>query len=155
MNISKIITNLLSKFTPNVLQTIKQNFSMSTVTVNGVTYNGNSVSMSGNKIIVDGKDVTPDAKIINITVDGDIDSVSLDYCQKMIVNGSVKNVKTSSGDVDCKEVTGSVSSMSGDITCENVGGDVQTMSGDVKCGNISGNVRTVSGDIKNKSNNRI
>jgi hypothetical protein len=134
----------------NTVQTIITDSSMSTITINGVTYQGgNSVVAIGNKVLIDGKDVTPDAKIINITVDGDIDSVSAEYCQKIIVNGNAKTVTSQSGDIECKDVTGSVKTMSGDVEAGNVGGDISTMSGDVKCGTVAGSVRTTTGDIKN------
>jgi hypothetical protein len=131
-------------------QTIVTNSDMSKITINGVTYQGgNSVVAIGNRVLIDGKDVTPDAKIINITVDGDLDSVSADCCQKIIVNGNAKSVNTQSGDIECKDVTGSVKTMSGDVEAGNVGGDISTMSGDVKCGTVAGSVRTTTGDIKN------
>jgi len=118
----------------NTTQTIITDDNMSSITINGVTYQGgNSIVAIGNKVMIDGKDVTPDAKVINITVEGNIDEVSADYCQKIIVKGTANNVRTSSGDVDCGEVTGSVT----------------TMSGDVKCGTVAGSVRTTTGDIKN------
>lgn len=123
---------------------------MSTITINGVTYSGeNSIVAVGNKVMIDGKDVTPDSKVINITVDGNINSVSAQYCQKIVVNGTANTVSSQSGDIECKDVTGSVETMSGDIDAGNVGGDITTMSGDVKCGTVAGSVRTTTGDIKN------
>ena len=134
----------------NNVQTIVTDSNMSTITINGVTYqSGNSIVAVGNKVMIDGKDVTPDAKVISITVDGSIDSISADYCQKIAVNGNVKSITTQSGDIECKDVTGSVKTMSGDVEAGNVGGDISTMSGDVKCGTVAGSVKTTSGDIKN------
>lgn len=108
---------------------------MGRITVNGVTYTGRNISMSGNKIIIDGKDVTPDAKEINISVEGDITELRADACNKISVVGSVKNIKTHSGDV---EVTGDVD------------GNIQTMSGDVDCGMVGGSISTMSGDVKHR-----
>lgn len=134
----------------NTVQTIITDDNMSVITINGVTYSGgNSIVAIGNKVMIDGKDVTPDSKVINITVEGNINEVSADYCQKIIVNGTATNVRTSSGDVECKDVTGSITTMSGDVEAENVGGSITTMSGDVKCGTVAGSVRTTTGDIKN------
>jgi hypothetical protein len=133
----------------------------STVTINGITYkstNG-SICVSGDKIIIDGKVVTPgleiESKIININIEGNVEMIDIDYCQKISVNGNVKTVRTTNGNVECKDVTGNIQTTNGDVECGTVGGDIQTMSGDVKCGPISGSVKTMSGDIKNSKNERI
>jgi hypothetical protein len=83
----------------------------------------------------DTDDVTPDAKEINITVEGNIEELSVDCCNKISVTGDVGSVKTQSGDVD---VTG------------NVNGSIQSMSGSVDCGNVSGSISTMSGSVKHK-----
>lgn len=120
------------------------------VVINGIRYEGRSISVSGNKVVIDGKDVTPDSKKINILVEGNLEKINVDYCEKIVVGGNVKEITTGSGDVECGDVTGNVHASSGDIECGNVGGNVETMSGDVKCENVSGNVKTVSGDIKHR-----
>ena len=40
---------------------------------------------------------------------------------------------------------------SGDVDCHQVNGYITTVSGDVTCGDVSGDVITVSGDINRKS----
>lgn len=108
----------------------------STIVVNGVSITGRNVTIRNGKVTVDGKDITPDAKEINISVNGNIDRLEADACQKISVTGDVGGVKTVSGDVD----------VSGDIK-----GSVQTISGDVDCGGpIGGSVSTVSGDVKHR-----
>ncbi len=105
------------------------------IVVNGqVIPDGRNVIIRGGRVIVDGKDVTPDAKEINIVVNGNIDKVEADACQKVSVTGDVGSVKTLSGDVDIGgDVKGSVQTMSGDIDCDgSIGGSVSTMSGDIK-----------------------
>ena len=121
---------------------------MSSIIINGKSYIGSSVKVSGNKITINGTDVTPDTKVINIQIDGDVDSIDVDYCEKVVVNGNVKSLNTTSGDVECGDVQGDIKGTSGDIQCGNVGGSVRTVSGDVKAENISGSVKTLSGDIK-------
>ena len=121
---------------------------MSSIIINGKSYIGSNVSVSGNKITINGTDVTPDTKIVNITIEGDVDEVRADYCEKIIVNGNVKTVSTTSGDIECKDIAGDVKLTSGDVQCGNVGGSVQTVSGDVKAENVNGSVKTLSGDIK-------
>ncbi len=124
---------------------------MSSITINGKSYVGKSVTIVNGKVIVNGNEVTPeDSKTITINVEGDIDELNVDACEKITVKGNVKNIQTSSGDIDCGNVTGGIQTSSGDIECGDVGGSIQTSSGDVKCGTVGGNVRTNSGDIKHK-----
>jgi hypothetical protein len=108
---------------------------MSTITINGNTYSGDNITISNGKVIINGKDVTPDGKEINISVQGNVNELKVDNCNKIFITGNVKNVSTKSADVD----------ISG-----NVEGSIQTMSGDVDCGKISGSVSTMSGDIKTR-----
>jgi hypothetical protein len=106
---------------------------MSTITINGVSISGNNVVVSNGKVFVNGKDFTPEIKEINIVVNGNIDKLEVDSCDKVQVKGKVGNVKTLSGDVDVSgDVNGSISTMSGDVDCNNVSGSIATMSGDVK-----------------------
>lgn len=121
---------------------------MSRINISGIQYEGNNITVKGSKVIINGKDVTPDTKIVNITVEGNVEDISVDYCEKIVINGNVKSLTTTSGDVECKDITGGIRLTSGDVECGNVNGDIQTVSGDVKCENVSGNVKTMSGDIK-------
>lgn len=105
---------------------------MSTITINGNTYFGNSIVVTNGKIIIDGKDATPESKEINISVQGDINELKVDVCNKVSVKGNAKHVSTKSGNID---VSG------------NVEGSIQTMSGDVDCGNVAGSISTMSGDV--------
>jgi len=124
---------------------------MASININGTKYEGSTVVIKGNKVTVNGKDVTPDTKVINIMVEGNVEKVSADYCEKIVVSGSAKTVQTTSGDIQCGEVQGNIQTTSGDIECSgNVGGSIQTVSGDVKCENVTGSVKTLSGDIKKR-----
>lgn len=103
------------------------------ITINGIMYKGSCVVVSNGKVFVDGIDLSPKDKNITINVEGPINSISADYCEKIIVTGNVLDIKTLSGDVDVRgNVSGSISTMSGHVACGNVGGSVQTMSGNVK-----------------------
>jgi hypothetical protein len=107
------------------------------ININGTTIMSSgrgNVVVSNDRIVVDGKDVTPDAKQITIEVQGDLQSIEADACDRIHVTGSVGHVKTTSGDVRCGDVTGSVQCMSGDVSCGRVGGSVSTMSGDIRRG---------------------
>jgi hypothetical protein len=108
---------------------------MNKVTINGVTITGGkSISISNGRVIINGKDVTPDAKEINISVEGNVERLEADVCEKISVTGNAGKISTMSGDVDVQgSVEGSVQTMSGNVDCSgNVGGNVSTMSGDVK-----------------------
>lgn len=107
---------------------------MNTVTINGrMIANKGNISISNGKIVIDGVDVTPDAKEINITVNGNVEKLEVDACDKVHIVGKVDNVKTMSGDVDIEgDISGNISTMSGDVDCYNVGGSISTMSGNVK-----------------------
>lgn len=108
---------------------------MSTIVINSKSYVGNNLVMRNNRIFIDGKEVTEDGKEINIIVQGNLNELTVDACNKVSIEGSSNNVKTQSGDV---EVAGEVK------------GNVQTMSGDVKCGKVGGSVSTMSGDVTHK-----
>lgn len=123
---------------------------MASMIINNNVQVGRSIVISNGKIIIDGKDVTPEGKTINISIEGDVDNISVDMCNKFEVKGNVNSIVSTSGDIECGDVTGNIECTSGDIECNNVGGNVETTSGDVKCGNVGGNVKTMSGDIKHR-----
>lgn len=106
---------------------------MNTIIINGNSYSGKNVVISNGKVIIDGNDLTPDSKSINIDVNGNINEINADFCNKIYVNGDVGVVKTKSGDVG----------VSGDVS-----GGIQTMSGDVDCRNVNGPINTITGNIK-------
>lgn len=120
------------------------------IVVNNKSYIGKSITISGNKVIVDGVDVTPDSKEISISVQGDIDTLNVDYCKEIKIEGNVNRLNNGSGDVTCNSVLNGVKTGSGDVECDTIEGDVSTGSGDVKCETITGSVRTGSGNIKYK-----
>jgi len=106
---------------------------MNTIRINNNTYSGNSITITNGKVIINGKDVTPDSKEINISIEGNVDQLKVDYCNSVSVVGDVNSLQTQSGDVDVSgEVKGSVATMSGDVDCGNILGSVSTMSGDIK-----------------------
>lgn len=100
------------------------------INVNGNTYTGKSIVISNGQVLIDGKNVTPDDKDIVISVTGNIDALSVDTCDDVLVTGNVGLIKTLSGDVKVTgDVSGSVSTMSGDVICKKVAGNVSSMSG--------------------------
>jgi len=127
----------------------KKNKIMNVISINGKVHTSKgNISISNGKVVIDGIDQTPNDKVITISVEGNIDSLDIDYCQTVRVNGNINQLRSTSGDVECNDVTGKVTTTSGDVECENIGGDIKTISGDVKGKTIHGNVNTMSGDIK-------
>lgn len=110
---------------------------MGIIRINGVivsqTSGRSSLSISASRVFVDGKDVTPDAKQVQIHIEGNIETLQVDACEKVSVSGNAGSVRTISGDVDVSgNVLGSISSISGDIDCTEIKGSVSTVSGNVK-----------------------
>lgn len=108
-----------------------RNADMNDVIIDGRKFNGRKVTIINGKVIVDG--VTQDGELVgevNITVHGDVTHIDND-CGKVTCNSAV-DIQTMAGDVECGDVTGSVSTMSGDVNCQAVGGSVSTMSGNIR-----------------------
>lgn len=110
---------------------------MNTITINGNSYSGNNIVVKNGRVSVDGNDVTPDAKAINISVVGNVESIKVDICDAVSVSGNVNSISTRSGDIVVE----------GDVL-----GGIQTMSGDVDCNEVKGSVSSMSGDIIHRSN---
>ena len=104
------------------------------VTINGKTYKGNNVSVINNEVFIDGKraDQTEDTKVINITIDGKVETLDVDYCDKLEITGDCGNVSSKNGNIQVKgNVSGDVTNKNGNIVCRDVGGDAETKNGDV------------------------
>ena len=103
------------------------------VTVNGKTYKGNNVSISNNKVYIDGKlENQEDEKVINVVVNGNINTLTIDYCDNLEMVGDCGIVASKNGDVVIKgNVANDVTSKNGNIVCGNVGGNVETKNGNI------------------------
>jgi hypothetical protein len=108
----------------------------SSITINGVTYQGRNISIRDNVIKIDGAIIKTDSLQVSIIVNGDVDKLSVDAAETVTISGNVKgNVNTMSGDVEVKQnIVGSVETMSGDVSCSSIGGKVTTMSGNITHG---------------------
>ena len=108
---------------------------MSTIRINNKTFQGNNIVVSNNKVYIDGKlqEQDGDERNISIVVEGNLDKLDVDVCDKIDINGNVGTVKTTSGYVACGNVQGAINTVSGDIMCDDVGGNINTVSGDIKC----------------------
>ena len=121
------------------------------IVINGKSYSGKNITIRNNQVIIDGKDLTPNAKQIQIVVEGNIQDLEVDVCDSVRIIGEVGSVRTSSGDVQIKgDVKEGVNTTSGDVECKVINGSVYTTSGDVEASSIGGNVETRSGDVDRK-----
>jgi cytoskeletal protein CcmA (bactofilin family) len=106
------------------------------IIVNGKNYgSGTNVRVANGKVYIDDKiQESSDDKNINIQINGDIESLNVDICDKIIVQGNVDNVETTNGNVQVDGI---------------VLGNVKTTNGSVKIGgSVQGEVSTVNGSIK-------
>lgn len=107
-------------------------------------------TITGTSISVNGKEYKPGEDDIKI---GDI-KIHIENSKEVYidVNGDIKSggVKTVSGNVLAKNISGNVSTLSGKIEiAEGVTGNVKTMSGDIDVtGGVKGNINTMSGTVK-------
>lgn len=131
--------------------------SMGRCTINGKVYNNISgvVTIENGRMLVNGKPIEDwsdsDCKTINITIEGNLESLDVTSCNSITVNGDIKKVKTGSGDVTVRgSVGGDVQTGSGDVECGNVDGDVSTGSGNVHSGDVRGRVSTGMGNVYRK-----
>ena len=105
------------------------------------TIMGGHITITNGKIYVDGKPIdelnaiNTDEKVINITIEGSVERLEIDYCQTVKVTGDCKRIKTNNGDIE----------IGGDVS-----GDVHTNMGDITCGNIEGDCHTNMGNIYHK-----
>ncbi len=103
------------------------------VVVNGKIYAGGSVVIGNGRVLINDEDVTPEAKVINIQCEGDLNSLKIDNCESVSINGNAGSVSVANGDVQISgSVMGNVSSTNGSVSCQDVSGNVSTINGDIK-----------------------
>lgn len=99
------------------------------------TIKGGTISIIDGKVIADGaevKELTTRKKTVNITIQGDVERLEVEYCNTISVTGNAKRVHTLNGDIEIKgDVEGDVHTNCGSITCGNVEGDCHTNMGNI------------------------
>jgi DUF4097 and DUF4098 domain-containing protein YvlB len=124
---------------------------MSKITINGKTYVGENISVVNGVVKINGKHVEITDKIINISVDGDLDTLSVDNAEQITINGDCGTIESGSGNVKANNIYGDVETASGKVeVVGTITGKVETASGNVSADTIQGSVKTVSGNIKKK-----
>ena len=104
------------------------------ITINGVKISGSGsdVTINNNKIIIDGKDVTPDAKEINISIIGNVQTLEIENTCKIDISGDVKEISSYNGNVNIGgNVSGNCQSHNGNIRCKNIQGSAKTKNGNI------------------------
>lgn len=99
------------------------------VTINGVTYEGDNIVVRNNKVFINGKDIeaVPNKKgILGIEVTGTLASLETD------------------SSVNCDDIAGNVRA-AGSVNCDDIGGDVSA-GGSVNADDIGGSV-TAGGSV--------
>lgn len=123
---------------------------MAQISIGGnIVCSGNNIVINNDQIYVDGKKIDVD-KLTDIHIEGNVESLKVDYCKSVSIMGNCKQVQTTSGDISAMDIEGNAKSTSGDIECSgSIGGHAETTSGDIEChGNIHGSASTLSGDIE-------
>ncbi len=99
------------------------------------TIKGGSIQIVNGQVLADGKNVeeiNTDEKNINITIEGSVERLEIDYCNEITINGAAKRVHTYCGNITVKgDVSGDVHSNCGSITCGNVEGDCRANLGSI------------------------
>ena len=111
---------------------IKNNYGSKTII-------GGTIRIIDGKTYVDGKPLeeleakNTDEKVINITIEGNVERLEVDYCHSIRVTGDANRIKTNNGDIEIGgDVSGDVHTNMGSITCGNVEGDCHTNMGNIK-----------------------
>ncbi|MDR5810314.1 hypothetical protein [Caballeronia sp. LZ019] len=105
---------------------------MASITINGRTVTGKNISVRGKQVTVDGETVTVDDSLrVIIEVQGDVERIDVDSCERLSVHGQAGRVSVVSGNITCGDVGGSVETVSGNVNCRDIGGNVSTTSGNV------------------------
>jgi len=104
------------------------------IIINGKKYTGNNLSISNNEVFIDGKRMEDDedSKSITIQVEGNIETITADYCDSMSITGTCGNVTSKNGNIDViGDVLNDVTTKNGNIHCGHVAGDVETKNGNI------------------------
>lgn len=93
-----------------------------------------SMTISGSKIIIDGKvvNIPTDYPSITINIQGDIERLEVEQCDKINISGNARRVKTNCGSIDVKgNIEGDAHTNCGSISCKVVEGDAHTNMGSI------------------------
>ena len=99
--------------------------------------NVKNMTISNGKIIVDGMPIEEwknrnEILVVNITINGDIESLEADSCDTISINGNANNVISKNGDVSVSgNIEGNAESKNGNITANTIQGNAETKNGNI------------------------
>lgn len=103
------------------------------ININGKSYSGDNLSVINGVVYIDGNKVdSTDEKVINISVEGNVDKLEVDSCNSIRVAGDCGTVNSKNGNLSIGgNVGGDVTNKNGNITCSRVGGSVDNKNGNI------------------------
>lgn len=99
--------------------------------------NVKNMTINNGKIIVDGMPIEKwnnrnEILVVNITINGDIESLEADSCDTISINGNANNVISKNGDVSVSgNIEGNAESKNGNITANTIQGNAETKNGNI------------------------
>ena len=96
-----------------------------------------NMTINNGKITVDGMSLEEwynrdDIVVINITVNGDVESINADSCDTISINGNANYVNTKNGNVSVSgNIEGNAESKNGNITANTIHGNAETKNGNI------------------------
>lgn len=93
--------------------------------------------INNGKITVDGMSIEEwnnrnEILVVNITINGDIESLEADSCDTISINGNANNVVSKNGDVSVSgNIEGNAESKNGNITANTIQGNAETKNGNI------------------------
>ena len=103
--------------------------------INGKVYKGDNITVNWNEVFVDWKkvNISDETKKITIDVTWDIDSLKIDHCDFINIQGNCNTVSSMNWDIDISwSVSGGVTNMNWDITCGKIEWNVSNHNWDIK-----------------------
>lgn len=97
------------------------------------------ISIINDRWFIDGKEtdmsslITEDVKKnpIQLTIEGNVDSLESDNLDSVQVSGSVGCIRTVNGNVSCADVQGNVRTVNGSVSARRIEGSVRTVNGNI------------------------
>lgn len=128
------------------------NYTIGKSVINGKEIRNSVIEFKNGCMYVNGKPFEDwsgsDEKVINITINGNIESLMVDSCSYVNIQGDVNISKVNNGDIIVKgHVKGEIKASNGDVSCWDVSGDVFAYNGDIRCRYAKGSVAADNGDI--------
>lgn len=93
-----------------------------------------SMVIKGGKIYINGSEqvIPSDHQEITINIQGDVERLEVEQCEKIHIHGNAGRVKVNCGSVDVTgDIKGDANVNCGNIHCQSIEGDASTTMGDI------------------------